>query len=270
MQKLQAALISLLIATIFSNDAQAGAWLQKYGKTQLILNYSHLSTDKFFDTAGDKFSNTKFSKHEFSPYVEYGLTDEWTVGSSLSLQSISSNGVGGNFIDIGDYTLSYTELFARIYLDTGDRYVFSIEPRLKIITNSDTATNPEGKTPIPELKLSYGQSFETYDSFSDMGVTYRKRTEADLADMLKLESTVGTRPFEETPLLFMVQAFYEKNLGVINPTSSSGNYDLLKLQLSAAYEYDDNITLQAGYFNNVYGVNTAAGQGVLISTWLSF
>ena len=141
---------------------------------------------------------------------------------------------------------------------------------MKLIINSDSGINPEGSTPIPELKLNYGQSYQSFNSFSDLGLTYRKRTETDLFDMIKLENTIGVRPFEETPVLFMAQAFYEKTLGTIATGTSSGNYDLLKLQLSAAYEYDENITVQAGYFNNVYGVNTAAGQGILISTWLSF
>ena len=224
-----------------------------------MISYSYLSTDKFFDAAGEKFAGTKFSKGELNTYAEYGLNADWTVGGALSLQSVSNNGTGGNVSDLNTYRPAYAEAFARTAIFDGDNYIISIEPRLKLAIDANTGINPEGNAPIPELKFSYGQAYtDEYNSFSDISVTYRHRSESALDDMLKFEATAGSRPFTETPLLFLAQSFFEKNLGSIATGSSSGNYDLLKLQLSAAYEYDDNITVQAGYFHNLYGVNTAA------------
>jgi len=272
LKKLAAALISLTLTCCLANSAQAGAWLQKADYLQLLFNYSYLSADKSFDTSGQKTSMTKFAKSEISPYVEYGFSEDWTIGGALSVQSLS-NSTNNNIADISSYKTSSAEIFARTYLAQGDDYVIAIEPRVKLPFNQSININPEGLAPIPELKIAYGQNYSLindYDSFSDISLNYRLRNDADLADMVKFEASFGNRPFEETPVLFLTQAFYEKSLASISIGENAGNYDLLKLQFSAAYEYDKNITLQAGYFNSIAGKNTVVGQGIIVSTWLSF
>lgn len=272
MQKSLAALTNIF-SIFLADNACAGAWLQEEGKFQAILNYNYLSTDQFFDAGGDKSSNIKFTKGEISPYIEYGLDSEWTIGGSLNMQSASSNGVSGNVTDLNEYKLAYGEAFARYELYTGEDDVISIEPRLKLPIEKSAGINPEGTTPIPELKASYGQAhsiFGEYDSFTDIAATYRLRVEDELADMIKMEASAGIRPFSETPILFLAQSFYELALTDISATSNSGNYELLKIQLSAAYEFDNDITVQAGLFSNVQGANTAAGNGILLSSWLNF
>lgn len=272
MQKSLAALTSALCLLATAN-AHAGAWLQDDGETQAIVTYSYLSTSSFYDTDGSKIDNIKFTKGEISPYIEHGLTSDWTIGSSLSLQSVSSNGISGNVTDLNEYQLASADIFARYALYEGDDDILSIEPRLKTPIEQDAGINPEGTTPIPELKLSYGSAHSVlaeYDSFSDVSATYRLRTHGNLDYMLKIESTAGIRPFDSYPILFLAQSSYERALGTIDNTMNSGNYELLKIQLSAAYEFDNGLTIQTGLFSNAYGANTASGNGILLSTWLNF
>lgn len=272
MQRSLAALTSLSFLFAVSN-ANAGAWLQGEGKTQAIISYSYLSTDEFFDTSGNRSNNVKFTKGEISPYIEYGYDSDWTFGASASLQSVSSNGVSGNVTDLNEYQLASTDLFARYALDEGSDYIISIEPRLKVPIVQDAGINPEGSAPIPELRLSYGKNhslLSELDSFTDLSTTYRLRTHGDLSDMVKFDATAGIRPFDEYPVLLLGQSFYERALGDLSDANNSGNYELLKLQVSAAYEFENGVTVQTGFFSNAYGTNTAAGNGLLLSTWLSF
>ena len=262
-------------------SANAGAWLQKPEQTQLILNYRYLSTESSYDFSGAKTKATNFSKSELSPYVEYGLDADWTIGGALSLQSSSKNGIGGDVTALDKYKAASAEIFARTALFKGENYIISIEPRLKAAIDDSDDVNPEGSAPIPELKISYGQAFDSYkknhkpnDSFADISLTYRMRNADEIADMFKLNLINGSRPFNKweylRPLLFLTSATYEKSLTTYRAGENAGNYDLVRLEASAIYEYDDGISFGAGYFDNIYGLNTAAGRGILLTTWVNF
>ncbi len=247
--------------------------MQEEGTTQTIINYSYQSTNEFFDLNGDKIARPKFTKGEISPYIQHGLDEDWTVGGSLSLQSVSSNGVAGNVQDLDKYQAAYAEFFARYEIYDGGDYTVSVEPRVKLPIEQDASINPEGSRPIPELRVSYGEGlsvFEEHDSFGEVSATYRLRSADELGDMIKIETTLGARPFEDYPILLLAQSSHEVALTDIASTASAGNYELFKVQLSAAYEFDEGLTVQAGLISNLYGKNTAAGNGLIISSWFSF
>lgn len=265
---------------VSANSAQAGAWLQKKDNLELITTFRYLSSDKFFDNSGNKFSNTKFSKSEFNAYGEYGLSDGWTIGGAATLINASRAGTGGEITALSDYSLSSAEIFARHKLFSSGDYVISIEPRLNLPLDNNLNINPEGNKPIPELKLSYGQAYDIhengidYDSFFDLSATYRHRANEKIADMLKFSLTSGSRPFGENqylrPIFFLFESSFEKSLTTYKAAESSGNYDLLKVEASLGYNLDEDTRIQAGYFHNIYGVNTVAGNGIMLSAWLNF
>lgn len=271
MRKSQKALISTIFcAALFPAQAFAGAWLQNEGATQAILSYSSLSSDQSFDGSGNKINTPNFSKGEVAAYIEHGFNRSWTVGGALSLQAIENGGVGGSTSDFNNFKVASAEFFARTYLFEGESSVLSIEPRFKQAIESSVAINPEGNAPIPELKLAYGNSFSAFGqlAFADNSLTYRYRSEDNLNDMVKVDSSIGIRPVSN--ILLLGQGFYDYTIGRNLADTTSGNYELLKIQFSAIYNYDDNIAFQAGYLKHIYGANTIAGDGLLLSTWLKF
>lgn len=264
-------LLKLLALILSSSSAIAGAWLQEKDQGEIIFNYQFFSSNENYDQFGNKQINSGFIKNEISPYIEYGIDEDLTIGGALSYQSVVT--VGGNQSS-DDLDVSYYELFARTYLLEDPDYVLSIEPRVKVPVNANAAINPEGDDPIPELKLAAGTSFKLFDeySFIDVAGTYRWRDEDELnnklKDMLKLEATLGLKVEEDS--LILAQVFREKSLGRKTADNTPGNFDLTKLQLSLAYDYWETLFMQAGYFNNVDGVNTSAGDGVIFSLWYKF
>lgn len=260
-----------LTSIFFALQAQlafAGAWLQKADNLQLLTSYNYLSVDKFFDQNGKRYSAASFGKGEIAPYAEWGASDKVTLGGAFNLQSVLSGAGSGNVVDINSYRAAYAEVFARAYLINKPEYVLSIEPRLKLPIETDAGINPEGSQPIPELKLAYGRNLQLVGlpAYADVSANYRLRSSNNLHDMTKFEASFGASVSDDWHGL--AQAFYETPLGEVD--ASSGNYELLKLQLSSIYDLNERAAVQAGVFSNIAGKNTAAGEGVFVSSWLKF
>lgn len=257
----------LLIPTI----AHAGAWLQEEGQGEVIINYTFFNSDESYDAFGDKVKTAQFGKSEISPYYEYGVHKDLTIGGAMSYQTVISTNVNQQ---ADDFQFSYYDIFARTYLLKRDDILVSIEPRLHIPVEENASLNPEGDDIIPELKLSIGAPFKLFSeySFADAGATYRFRDEDtlgnELNDMLELEATIGLKL--ESDIMLLNQIFYKQSLGRKAGDTTSGNYELTKLQFSLAYDYWETVYLQAGVFANIDGINTNAGEGILFSVWYKF
>ncbi len=70
---------SIILLTTLPAYANPGAWTQAPGQWQLIVNAVHYSTDSRFDNRGRKVSQPTYRKQELNPYLEYGLTDRYTL-----------------------------------------------------------------------------------------------------------------------------------------------------------------------------------------------
>ena len=261
------------IALVFcAGEAHAGAWLQKEGDGQAIVNYFYLNSSSRFDEKGHEVNASTFVKNEINPYIEYGLTEDWTIGGAVSIQSIigtDTNNEGA----ITEMRPVYADLFVRTYLLTGEdeigSYVISIQPGLRIPMQESAGINPEGDDIIPELKIIGGHNFRLFERnhFTELSAAYRSR-KGLIEDMTKIEATVGFDVYDDVVIL--PQLFYEKTLGRMSGDTNPANYDLLKGQLSVVYQFEDDLRLQAGAYYNLDGTNTAAGEGLVFSTWYEF
>lgn len=259
-------LISLLL--IAPSGANAGAWLQKQGEGEIILNYTYYNTNAKFDEDGEEFKDNGFVKNEINPYLEYGLLDELTIGTSLSFQSILSR-EDGTFASGEGLELSYADIFARTYLYNEDGFVVSFQPGVRIPVEENANVNPEGDKPIMELKFLTGKTFEWFDRyhFAEASFAMRPRPEP-IEDMMKVEGTLGLKL--EDDYLLLSQIFIEKPLSRNHKDNNPANYSSTKLQLSLAFDYWETAFLQVGTFRVIDGVNTSGGQGFLLSTWYKF
>lgn len=260
----------LLTGSLLSSpNAHAGAWTQDPGHWQVITTADYYRADSRFDNAGNRKSQPVYTKYELNPYIEYGLRDGLTAGASLFLQHLndSSHTTSG----LGD-----TELFLRQRLYDDGKYVFSVQPEVKL--------------PSPEAYQSHTPSIgsEHMDAgvralggvnytllglkhYADVEAAYRHRTGGP-HDQFFLAATTGL--YINSRLTLMPQVF--QTLRAQGGGSSSftesprDDYDLTRLQFSAVYQLDSGRAVQAGLFDDVLGRNTGRGIGGLVAYWKDF
>ncbi len=251
--------------------AVAGPWLQTPGAWQIIQNLYWYETDTVFDVDGHVLDQSRFTKWEYNPYMEYGVNERLTVGFSPSFQWLESDAIGGGRTK----GVADMEVFARTPLYEGTTSILSLQPLVKLYGPYDTKDNPRlGNGQLDaELRLLWGKSLRFWEQYHFISVetAYRHRMEAP-GDQVRLDATLGYRSSETK--MWLSQLFYTRALTRPEVTSglatTSENFDLLKAQFSLVHHFTEDIALQTGAFTHVMGRNTGAGSGLMLALWWSF
>ncbi|HXF90345.1 MAG TPA: hypothetical protein VNJ29_00280, partial [Candidatus Nitrosotenuis sp.] len=134
--------LPLIILTIFStlnSPVQAGPWTQANKSAQLIMKISWYDKKKDFSNNHRLISSNRFDKYEFSPYLEYGLTDDLTIGGQLYVDHLVSQSSGTRHKETG---LADSDLFARYQLYKNTCHVISLQGLVKIPGPYNKKHNP--------------------------------------------------------------------------------------------------------------------------------
>ncbi len=268
-----AAMLFAALLTFIPSYAYAGAWTQNNGKGLIISNLSYYSSSKYFDNSGKKRRTSNYSKYELNPYIEYGVRDWLTVGANLFAQRASqyNSGLGRQQVNWG---IGDSELFFRTRLWHDNGFVISAEPMLKLPSMERQASQPQiGNNNYDSgVTLSAGYSFKVLqlDHFINFDGGYRHRF-GNPGDQLKFAATAGLSVTKRAKIL--TQLFTTSRISNSNSVftqSSSDDYDLHQLRVSAVYEMDDRLSLQLGAYNNISGRNIGSGDGALLAVSKEF
>lgn len=266
----------LLAGVLFcatSHSASASAWLQEKGNTQLITTANYYRAGEYFDNGGKRTSQAIFSKYELNPYVEYGLTERWTVGASLFLPYADQKNTAAGTDE--NYAFGDSEWFARTQLWSNENSVVSLKPFVKLpgLDDSDDLPKLISTHPDAGLAVSYGTNLSLfgYASFADIEAGYRYRF-GSIHDQVQLAATLGTRV---TPDILLLPQFFATWRTDSKPNASfsqspQDDYNLLKAQFSVVVPLDDVTDIQAGAFTTIHGRNTGNGRGVVFALWRRF
>lgn len=264
------ALLSTLLLSFYTTQASAnpGAWVQPVGELQVINTFSYYHSDERFNQLGDKVPQPTYTKLEYNPYIEYGLWDHTTIGANLFLQQARSQGDS-------NFGLSDAEFFARTRLWQNDKYVISVQPMVKIPGLFDDTDQPTIGSDDPDIGLSAlaGYNFELFNRkhYAEAEVGYRHRLGTP-EDQFRFSSTVGFTVAPQWQIL--AQQFTTLSTDSVKGStftqSSRDDYDLLKLQLSGLYHYDEQLAFQLGGFYNIAGRNVGNGVGAIFGVWTRF
>lgn len=260
--------ISLLVQLSIFDAAQAGAWLQEEGRGQVITSLRLYGTTEYFDDRGHRKSIDLFTKTELAPYFEYGLNDKLTLGGEFSIAA-ATNGAA-EYDDSLDLKFSYGTIFARMYLDKGEKYVFSIEPGINFPATIGSDLVSDGSKPIPEIKLNFGYGYKDrreLGQFFEASTKYRERSQGELNPMLKSEITYGYRIDYYNVVMGTLSS--EWTMGGVD-NRYQGNYNLIKPQISWLVDPNEHVAQQMSLYTNIYGENTGAGYGFIYSLWYRF
>lgn len=267
--------IALFVAFVISmastaDRALAAAWTRKQNQYLLILPVDYTDASKQFDNDGDKVDRLRFQQIQLSPYFEFGLTNNLTLGAQPVFRWVrQENALGGD-----DHNSGLAEIngFARYRLWSRDSAAFSVQALVKAPIEADeTEPAPIGfdQTDI-EASLLYANAFSrgAGRTFYNLDVGYRKRFEAP-ADQIHANGYVGWSP-NASRWSFVLAS--NNTFGVNNEDNNlfealtaKPDFRRNQAQLSASYRLNSRISLVAGGFATFSGRNVGVSRGGFVS-----
>ena len=252
----------LLVFLLLSVNAGAAAWLKKEGESEVDISSDYYFANKSFDNQGSKYSSFYYGKYSTNPYMEYGVTNDMTIGGGMSLVLAHDPNTGKQ-----QYNADDLGLFVRTHLYDGSIFgyqglVTSAEWGFYLPVKSEGEINQQSGL-SPNVKFNIGYSDKDYFASYGLGYEYWPGEESD---RINTSAIFGYNLSDD--FTYMLQTF---TTNIINENFAiSGNYNLAKLESSILWKYDEVITHQMGISYDLFGKNTGAGYGFLYSVWYKF
>lgn len=253
----------LLILLVYSAPlAMAGAWPQEKGHAQVISTTYFAKADRAFDEVGnaDEFAN--YSKLETRLYIEYGVSERWTLVAHPSFQDVSLETTLGAQSYRG---FGQTELGARYHIWGEEKWRLSAQGGVIFEgggENTPEAALGEGTTDY-EARLLLGRSLDNrfFKAFAEGQLAYRARGAGE-PDEWRLDLTAGARPIEE--LQIIGQIFHIQSTEAVFPRRT---YSSTKTQISAVWDRENGRSLQFGLYGTIAGENIIEERGIIFGIW---
>ena len=251
---------------LITTPAQAGAWTRPAGEGLIISSASHHQ----FDLQAEGFG---YSKLETAVYLEYGLTDRFTLlgrisqetrfhqsrverrkGGSVILMSVhsvstalgdSEMGVRTRLLERGGWTVSAQTSLVR----------FSVEPNPLLEPTAHWGA---------DSRLLVGRSVGKR-AFAEAQLAHRAHW-AGQRDETRLDLTVGLRPSEG----WMVMAQSYSAWGDTGWSAYTHSYESHRVHLSVIAPLGEGLSLQLGAIKSAYSDRLAPESAYMLSLWREF
>lgn len=252
----------LFLLMALPSTAFAGAWLQEEGSGFTALQFNTLRSDQFFDEAGARQDQQRFSKLEANLYAEYGYTDWLTVGANLFLNRAKQ----GDDSNIG---LADSEFFGRMKLAEYEGFVASFQPLIKLPSLHEDSSPPRAGSRSFDMEASLlisGNMHVISDrDYIDTRIGYRERSRG-LAGQYRIDVAYGFGITETLTLIPAYRAVIAAQIDENATFSQDGeqDFDLHKLELGLAWEYAPDEFALASVYSHVGGSFTGDGEGVML------
>ncbi len=237
--------------------------MQPKGRGQFIQQFSYYTNNEYFDFEGVRTSQSRFTKYEFQPYVEYGLLDNLTIGATGYAQRVQQS--GENNSGIAD-----PEFFARSVLWQNDVERISIQPLIKFKSQFESHGTPRGgsKSTDMELSLLYGKNLHIVSDrdYLDMRAAYRYRS-GRLNNQLRSDAALG---LAVAPAWWVIPAIRTITATTMEDSASFSengdqDFDLTKAEITILHEYAPSKSAGLTLFSHVMGAQTGNGMGAVLS-----
>lgn len=263
---------AILLVVISAGTAFAGAWTSpKYAfYDKVAFNYYY--ADHSFDADDNKGAtplNGKFTDHNVSNYLDFGLTDDITLINAISFKWLENEtdltAPGSGRMETRGHGLGDVDLGVRYKILDRPAGIVSTQLLMKI-------PGPYGRNdPLPlgngqfdaEARLLYGRSlYPTIPGYANLEIGYRFRADAP-SDELRYLVEFGVDITRTLYARAKLDGILSMNNGSAsdgsgNPTTTN-NFDLGKLDLTVGYKITPSLGAEISYVPELYGRNTAAG-----------
>ncbi len=254
-------LAALAVCLMLPSVAQAGAWPQPNGDTQLIVTYEPGKADEGFDASGNKtIVLDTWKQNNLSLFVDHGVSEHLTLTAKVNYRDYT---VGAESFS----GLSSIEAGGRWTLKRSDNFVFALGATVegfgKGRRNDFDMTNKGGTD--YDLRAYAGKSFRLLgkDAFVDLQAARHLRQYE--ANEWRVDATLGVKPSPEW--MVMAQVFAGRT-----DKASWGHADWANTELSVVRSFGPQrqTSVQLGLRQTAVGRNVPAVHAVVLSLWKTF
>jgi hypothetical protein len=246
------------------SPAEAGAWTQTEGTTQIILGATYSGANSNFDSSGEPDKPVSFSKLWSSIWAECGGNDDLTLIGSLEFASAQIANGTSPAMRASDFAYGAGARY-RLFDSFG---VLSLQATVKSAGAFDMSVAVNDKSGEQgELRLLYGTNFTLFDrqGFFDAEVAERWIAGAR-PNETPVDLTLGMHVTHSGSVLL-------QNFNVISGGDARAPYTYYrshKLELSWVNELGHGISVQVGAFFSPAGQNALDEDGATLSFWATF
>lgn len=257
--------LALLCAGLAVSPSWAGAWVREAGTGLLISQLSYYVVEGGFDDRGLPLGGARFERAELSLYVEYGLTDAWTIGAQPRFQTLKTQGPGYAYDrdGLGDW-----DVFIRRRLFEKGRWALATQATVKFGDGYGTERPPAGGNGALEFepRLAVGRSVGRSwagEGYVNLETGYRVLSEG-YTDQWRIDGTLGWQP-PRTKWRVLLETQNTFAAG-----SGRAGYDLARVRTSLLRPLRETLFFQAGHSADLAGSHIGLGQGAFFALWLQF
>ncbi|PHS23189.1 MAG: hypothetical protein COA85_10170 [Robiginitomaculum sp.] len=246
--------------------AYAGAWPMEKGKGQSISTFTWQGGMHGFDRHGKARVDLSFQKYENAIFMEYGLTEKWTVVARPAVQNVRLR-----FEDVVDQAkgLGATELSLRRALPGWKKWVLSAQAGSFIPGSVENGFDkPLGQSGLDwEVRALAGRSLNMAGrhGFVDLQLAFRERSGGS-GNEIRLDTTLGSQ------ITRRMQVHLQSNIVVGLPSSRPDirTVDSFKAQASAVWFFRRKTGVQLSLSRTLTGRNVVRDSGLTLGFWQRF
>lgn len=237
--------------------ADAGAWTLPDGGTLVAVPVSYQRADEAFDGDGNRVDQPRFEMFEFSPYLEYGVSDDFTAGFQPKYRSVRvETGTG----DVRNSGLPEADILGRLRLWHAGEAAFSVQGLVKIPIDPDEnspAALGRDQNDV-ELSLLYGNRHPLQAGgtiFYNVDAGFRKRFD-DPSDEIHANAFLGWSGAAWSVVLSSTNTLGLGNEGLgPNVLNQGPNFTRYEAQLGVGYQFTDSVSATGGVATTYAGEN---------------
>jgi len=264
MRRGSAVLLFAWLTVCATARAEAGAWTQAEGATQIIAGATYSGASTSYGSSGVADKPVAFSKLWSSIWAEYGWSDDLTLIVSPEFASARTGSETSPAMRASDFAYGAGVRY-RLFDSFG---VLSLQAMVKSAGAFDMSVAVDDKSGEQgELRLLYGTNFSLFDrqGFFDAEIAERWIAGAR-PNETPLDLTLGYHVFHND--LVLIQSFNIVSGGDARPPYTY--YRSHKLELSWVTDLGHGICIQTGSYISPAGQNALDEKGAQVSLWLSF
>ncbi len=244
----------------------AGAWPMEAGQGQTITTMTWQGSTRGFDPNGKANVDLSFQKYENAIFLEYGLTQNWTLVARPALQNVRLR--VGDVVDEAN-GFGATELSVRRALPGWKQWVLATQAGAFIPGGVENGFDkPLGQNGLDwEVRVLAGRSLNLagHNGFVDIQAAFRERSRGS-GNEIRFDTTLGAMAFQDIQVLF--QSYFVVGM----PSSRPGirTVDSFKTQLSGVWFLKKNQGLQVSVSRTLAGRNAVRDTGMTLGFWRRF
>jgi hypothetical protein len=262
-----AALSAIAIATGAVTPAALGsAWTRPDGNLLILLPTSYTHADESFDSSGDRVDRAdEFTMVEFSPLIEYGVSDSFTLGMQPKYRKVWIESAEG--MTDSNSGLAESDFFARQRLWGRNEASLALQVGVKVpISPDEDARVALGRDQYDgEIKLAYGNRHTLGNGriFYSGETGYTKRWEVP-ADEAFFNAFIGWAPGGSS-WSFILRSANTVSVGNDGDDEQEvlttfPDYNRHAVQLMTSYRFSNSLSLVGGVSTTYAGENVGIGQ----------